>query len=131
MKRTEYTSLGVVTEFKFSQEIGRLFKGDNQLKWLQSWGPAWSMLPTEDALVFVDNHDNQRSGNTDILTHKSRERYIKAVAFMLAHPYGWPRVMSSFEFTAFDQGNVFIHLILFEWISISLWLRLSEKPILI
>lgn len=64
------------------------------------------MLPTEDALVFVDNHDNQRSGNNDILTYKSRERYFRAVAFMLAHPYGWPRVMSSFEFTSFDQGNV-------------------------
>lgn len=110
--RTEYTGLGVVTEFKFSQEIVGLFKGYNLLKWLVNWGPAWSMLPSADALVFVDNHDNQRSGNA--LTYKSRERYIMAVSFMLAHPYGWPRVMSSFEFTTFDQGNVFVHLISFE-----------------
>lgn len=64
------------------------------------------MLPSADAVVFVDNHDNQRSGNDDILTHKSRRSYIMAVSFMLAHPYGWPRVMSSFKFSAFDQGNV-------------------------
>lgn len=116
-KRTEYTGLGAVTEFKFSDEITRLFKGDNLLKWLINWGEAWGLLPSADALVFVDNHDNQRSGNS-ILTYKSRDRYIMAVAFMLAHPYGWPRVMSSFEFTAFDQGNMFVHLILFQWVSI-------------
>lgn len=95
--------MGAVTEFKFSQEIGRAFRGYNELKWLQSWGPAWSLLPSDDALVFVDNHDNQRS-NGDILTHKSRQQYVMAVAFMLAHPYGHPRVMSSFKFDAFDQG---------------------------
>lgn len=102
--RTEYTGLGAVTEFKFSEEIGRAFKGHNQLKWLQSWGPAWNFLPSNDAFVFVDNHDNQRSDNADILTYKSRQQYIMAVAFMLAHPYGYPRVMSSFKFSAFDQG---------------------------
>lgn len=97
--------MGAVTEFKFSHEIGRAFKGYNQLKWLQSWGPAWSMLPSTDAFVFVDNHDNQRSDNADILTYKSRQQYIMAVAFMLSHPYGMPRIMSSFKFTAFDQGT--------------------------
>lgn len=97
-----------MTEFKFSHEIGRAFKGYNQLKWLQSWGPAWSMLPSKDAFVFVDNHDNQRSNdNADILTYKSRRQYIMAVAFMLSHPYGYPRIMSSFKFTAFDQGTFF------------------------
>lgn len=99
--------MGAVTEFKFSEEIGRAFGGHNELKWMRSWGPIWNMLPSGDAFVFVDNHDNQRSGNSNILTYKSRQRYIMAVAFMLSHPYGIPRVMSSFEFTAFDQGTIF------------------------
>lgn len=102
--RDEYTGFGAVTEFKFSEEIGRAFMGHNQLKWLQTWGPAWDMLPSNDAFVFVDNHDNQRSDNANVLTYKSRQQYIMAVAFMLAHPYGKPRVMSSFKFSAFDQG---------------------------
>lgn len=102
--REEYTGFGAVTEFKFSEEIGRAFMGHNQLKWLQTWGPAWDMLPSNDAFVFVDNHDNQRSDNANVLTYKSRQQYIMAVAFMLAHPYGKPRVMSSFKFSAFDQG---------------------------
>lgn len=106
--------MGAVTEFNFSEEIGPLFKGQNQLKWLQSWGPAWSMLPSNDAFVFVDNHDNQRDeGNHNILTHKTRQRYVMAVAFMLAHPYGTPRVMSSFAFSSFNQGTVFVSIILY------------------
>lgn len=103
--RTEYTFLGAVTEFKFSHEICATFRGFNQLKWMKSWGPAWNMLPSKDAFVFVDNHDNQRqTDNSNILTYKSRQQYIMAVAFMLSHTYGTPRVMSSFEFNTFDQG---------------------------
>lgn len=31
----EYTALGTVTEFRFSEEIGRAFRGKNSLKWLR------------------------------------------------------------------------------------------------
>lgn len=112
--RAEYTHLGAVTEFMFSHKIGQAFKGELLLKWLQSWGTGYSgMLPSKDAFVFVDNHDNQRSTNPDILTYKIRQQYIMAAAFMLSHPYGIPRVMSSFNFTAFDQGthSVLQHLL--------------------
>lgn len=111
--RTEYTFLGAVTEFKYSIEIGRAFNGRNQLKWLKSWGPEWGLLPSQDAFVFVDNHDNQRSGDTDILTYKSRQPYIMANAFMLSHPYGTPRIMSSFKFKTFDQGIHWLKTIVF------------------
>lgn len=108
IKATEYTSLGVVTEFKFSSEIGRAFRGGNKLKWFRNWGPEWSFLPSSDALVFVDNHDNQRghgAGGANILTYKNGREYAMAVAFTLAHPFGIPRIMSSFAFTDSDQGN--------------------------
>lgn len=106
--RTEYTPLAAVTEFKFSTEIGRMFRGKNSMKYLKNWGPDWNMLATNDALVFVDNHDNQRghgAGGADILTFKEPELYKMAVIFMLAHPYGKvPRIMSSYNFTNTDQG---------------------------
>lgn len=35
ISKYEYTNLGVVTEFKFSNEIGNAFNGNNQLKWLK------------------------------------------------------------------------------------------------
>lgn len=107
MRREEYTFLGAVTEFKFSTEIGRAFSGQNDLQWLKTWGPAWGMLAPRFALVFVDNHDNQRGhggGGSTILTYKQRREYVMANAFMLAHPYGTPRVMSSFDFVSESQG---------------------------
>lgn len=85
------------------------------MKWLQSWGTAWGFLPSEQALVFVDNHDNQRghgSGSSNILTHKSpKPYYVMATAFLLAHSFGIPRVMSSFHFEATDQGSNSINII--------------------
>ncbi|XP_061398681.1 alpha-amylase 2-like [Musca vetustissima] len=108
IKKTEYNHLGAVTEFVFSKAIGEVFRGKKSLNTLKNWGPEWAMLPSEDAIVFVDNHDNQRghgAGGADILTHKDPELYKAAVAFMLAHPYGKvTRVMSSYSFANSDQG---------------------------
>lgn len=109
--------MGAVTEFRYTSEIGGAFGGNNLLKWLRTWGPEWGMLPSEDAVVFVDNHDNQRSGGAEILTYKQRDRYKMAVAFMLAHPYGIVRVMSSFAFDNKDQGIGFKFSIFFKLIN--------------
>nr|ADP89000.1 alpha-amylase [Hermetia illucens] len=103
VSKLEYNGMGAVTEFKFSQEIGGCFRGNNALKWLVNWGPAWGLLPSSDALVFVDNHDNQRDGG-QILTYKTPKNYKMATAFTLAHPYGITRIMSSFAFSDKDQA---------------------------
>ncbi|EDW33594.1 GL11824 [Drosophila persimilis] len=101
--REEYNSLGAVTEFRFSQEIGNAFRGNNALKWLQSWGTDWGFLSSGQALTFVDNHDNQRDGGA-VLTYKSPRQYKMATAFHLAYPYGISRVMSSFAFDDHDSA---------------------------
>ncbi|XP_012251564.2 alpha-amylase-like [Athalia rosae] len=103
---SEYTPLGAVTEFKFGLKLGNAFKGGDQLRWLVNWGEGWGLLRSGDALVFVDNHDNQRGhgGGGGVITHKQPRQYKMAVAFMLAHPYGIPRVMSSFSFSNSDSG---------------------------
>ena len=58
------------------------------------------------ALVFVDNHDNQRNsgGGGNVLTYKDDYNYKLAVGFLLAHDYGFKRVMSSYYFDDNDQG---------------------------
>ena len=41
-------------------------------------GEGWGMLPGTSAVVFVDNHDNQRghgAGGPDIITHKDSKLY--------------------------------------------------------
>lgn len=104
----EYTHLGAVTEFRFGANLGKVFRGSQTLSSLVNWGPEWGLLPNSgDALVFIDNHDNQRghgAGGADILTYKVSKQYKMAIAFMLAHPYGTTRVMSSFAFEDTDAG---------------------------
>ncbi|XP_015513629.2 alpha-amylase isoform X1 [Neodiprion lecontei] len=103
---SEYTGIGRITEFKYGLELDCCFRGNNALKWLTSWGEAWGLLTSSDALVFIDNHDNQRGhgGGGSILTHKTSKPYKMATAFMLAYPYGITRIMSSFAFDNSDAG---------------------------
>ncbi|PPK94595.1 alpha-amylase [Kineococcus xinjiangensis] len=105
VKASEYFSNGDVTEFKYSTEIGRVFK-TGQLSWLSGFGESWGFMRSDLAEVFVDNHDNQRGhgGGGNVVTHKDGQLYDLANYFMLAWPYGYPQVMSSYHFTSHDQG---------------------------
>ncbi|MCU7553674.1 alpha-amylase family protein [Alteromonas sp. ASW11-19] len=96
---SEYFGNGLVTEFKYSVEIGNVFR-NGSLSWLSNFGEAWGFMPSHQAVVFVDNHDNQRAhgGGGNVITFEDGRLYDLANVFMLAWPYGYPKVMSSFDF---------------------------------
>ncbi len=96
---SEYFGNGLVTEFKYSVEIGNTFR-NGSLAWLSNFGEAWGFMPSYQAVVFVDNHDNQRGhgGGGNVITFEDGRLYDLANVFMLAWPYGYPKVMSSFDF---------------------------------
>ncbi|KAH0552222.1 hypothetical protein KQX54_007341 [Cotesia glomerata] len=102
ISKHEYNSLGAVTEFRYGLEVTSGIRGEKSLKWFKNIGEEWGLLADKDALIFIDNHDTQR--HPGVLTHKEPRLYKVAVAFMLAHPYGKPRIMSSFSFENSDQG---------------------------
>jgi alpha-amylase len=64
------------------------------------------MVPSHQAVVFIDNHDKQRGhgGGGTYLTYQDGTLHTLGMVFMLAHPYGKPRIMSSYAFTNADQG---------------------------
>lgn len=95
----EYTGNGDVTEFSYSS-VATAFK-EGSLARLAAL-PDEMSLGSEQAVVFVDNHDTQRSEPT--LTYKDGKPYDLANAFMLAYPYGTPKVMSSYEFDNSDAS---------------------------
>ncbi|XOV81120.1 MAG: alpha-amylase family protein [Aestuariibacter sp.] len=96
---SEYTGTGLVTEFKYSTELGNTFR-NGQLSWLSNFGEGWGFLPSYQAVVFVDNHDNQRGhgGAGNVITFEDGRLYDLANVFMLAYPYGYPKVMSSYDY---------------------------------
>ncbi|WP_017590881.1 carbohydrate-binding module family 20 domain-containing protein [Nocardiopsis ganjiahuensis] len=94
---TAYTPYGQVTNFDYKRDLASGFAGGDIADLTDM--PDHGGLTAEESVVFVDNHDTQRYGPT--LTHVDGDRYYLATAFMLAHPYGTPVVMSSYDF----QGN--------------------------
>tara|TARA_R110001592_G_scaffold160851_1_gene393172 strand:- start:169 stop:2184 length:2016 start_codon:yes stop_codon:yes gene_type:complete len=96
---SEYASAGLVTEFKYTTNLGNTFK-NGKLSWLSNFGEGWGFMPSSSAVVFVDNHDNQRGhgGGGNVITFEDGRLYDLANVFMLAYPYGYPKVMSSYDY---------------------------------
>ena len=103
---SEYQSTGLVTEFKYTTQLGNTFK-NGSLASLSNFGEAWGFLPSSSAVVFVDNHDNQRGhgGGGNVITFEDGRLYDLANVFMLAYPYGYPKVMSSYDFHGDTDGG--------------------------
>ncbi len=108
VKKIEYYDNGKVTEFEYGRRLGEIFTGvgGQHLAQLKTLGESWGLVPTDKAVVFIDNHDKQRGhgGGGSYLTYKNGKLYDLATVFMLAHPYGYPQVMSSYAFDSSDQG---------------------------
>lgn len=69
-------SPGRTTEFRFCKKIAWGINDFGQLGFIYDAG--WGMAPSDKALVFVDNHDNQRGhgGAGDVLTYKAVRNII-------------------------------------------------------
>ncbi len=100
-----YIGNGHVTEFKYPMALFEAFN-NHRLDALVDLGSHAGFLPADKAVVFVDNHDLQRghAGGDEILNYKDGDLYTLANVFMLAWPYGYPKVMSSYRFDDTDQG---------------------------
>lgn len=108
IRKQEYYPHGHVIDFKYGQFVSESFLGLNghTLANLETLGESWGLAPSEQAVVFIDNHDKQRGhgGGGNYLTHQDGDRYTLANVFMLAFPYGRPQIMSSYAFADSDQG---------------------------
>lgn len=108
IRKQDYYANGSVVEFGYGQFIGEAFLGINgqNLASLARLSQTEDLVPSDQAVVFIDNHDKQRGhgGGGNYLTYKDGPRYALANAFMLGFPYGQPRIMSSYWFSDSEQG---------------------------
>jgi alpha-amylase len=98
-----------VTEFGYGPQLFGKFAGGGKLADLRTFGETWGLMPSDRAVAFTDNHDKQRGhgGGGNYLTYHNGQTYDLANVFMLAWPYGYPVVMSSYAFntaSAFDTS---------------------------
>ncbi|QTF91937.1 alpha amylase C-terminal domain-containing protein [Halomonas sp. BM-2019] len=103
IKAVEYLGNAAVTEFGYPHRLATAIEAGD-LASLAAIGREGDWLPDERAVVFVDNHDNQRGHvGGGVLMHRD-DHYALGLTFMLAWPYGTPSLMSSFTFENGDQG---------------------------
>lgn len=109
-----YSSGGAadITEFNYIG-IGDKFRkvGGQSLAQLDPNGPngarfneaAWNLMPSEKGVVFLQNHDTQRSCG---IGYQHGDAFRLANVFMLAHPHGYPSVLSGYAFQCGAQNSL-------------------------
>jgi alpha-amylase len=101
-----YSSGGAadITEFTFVG-VGNKFRGigGEYIAQLNPTGPpgsqfspaAWGLMPSDKAVVFLQNHDTQHECG---IGYRQGSVFRLANVWMLAQPYGYPSVLSSYAF---------------------------------
>ncbi len=109
-----YSSGGAadVTEFGFTG-VGDKFRKINGQKLAEldpngaagsQFSPtAWALIPSDKAVVFLQNHDSQRQC---ALGYQHGAAFRLANVWMLAQPYGYPSVLSGYAFDCPSQSSM-------------------------
>lgn len=83
-----------VTDFLYGYRVTDAFTGRSNATLQSLQNLTGGLLPSDKSVVFVDNHDNQRGDNL----RYADATYERATMFLLAHPQGYPALMSSYGF---------------------------------
>jgi len=109
-----YSSGGAadITEFTFVG-VGDKFRkvGGQSLSQLNPNGPdgarfseaAWGLIPGDKAVVFLQNHDTQRTCG---IGYQHGDAFRLANVWMLAQPYGYPSILSGYAFQCGTEDSL-------------------------
>ena len=92
---TEFTFVGVGDKFRSvgGQSIAQLNpEGTPGNRFSEA---AWGLIPSDKAVVFLQNHDTQHQCG---ISYRDGNRFRLANVWMLAQPYGYPSILSSYAF---------------------------------
>jgi alpha-amylase len=100
---TEFTFVGVGDKFRniSGQHISQL--NPQGLPGERFSEQAWGLMPSDKAVVFLQNHDTQHSCG---ISYKDGDAYRLANVWMLAEPYGYPSILSAYAFDCPVQNSM-------------------------
>ncbi len=98
---TEFTFVGVGNKFRKlnGEHISQL--NPNGPPGNQFSEQAWGLIPSDKAVVFLQNHDTQHQCG---ISYRDGNVFRLANVWMLAQPYGYPSILSSYAFDC-PAGN--------------------------
>ncbi|WP_258534763.1 alpha-amylase family protein [Streptomyces sp. PT12] len=94
----EYYGSGRVLDFTYADQLKAAFQGD--IASLADFGPG--LLPAENSVSFVTNHDTERDGRH--LTYRDGDTAVLANVFQLGWNHSTPTVYAGFEFEGRDDS---------------------------
>lgn len=99
---TEFIFRGVADKFTQKDGSQHLFQlNPDGSPGNQFSATAWGMMPSDKGVVFLQNHDTQHECG---LSYRNAQVFRLANVWMLAQPYGYPSVLSSYAFIC-PSGN--------------------------
>jgi alpha-amylase len=92
---TEFTFVGVGNKFRgvggeYIAQLNPSGSAGNQFS-----ESAWGLMPSDKAVVFLQNHDTQHQCG---ISYRDGDIFRVANVWMLAQPYGYPSILSSYAF---------------------------------
>jgi alpha-amylase len=93
---SEYLDVGMPEYFDYAILVSEMVANEGQMATLRDVDAQFE-YPSDNIVVFLDNHDTQRDHLAGVLTaQQNKSLYTLANVVMLAWPYGYPKIMSSF-----------------------------------
>lgn len=104
-----------ITEFIF-KGVGDKFVGygGQYIAQLNPNGPpgsqfspaAWGLMPSDKAVVFLQNHDTQHQTGSGTISYRDGSVFRVANVWMLAQPYGYPSILSAYAFVRPQENSM-------------------------
>jgi alpha-amylase len=100
---TEFTFVGVGNKFRGinGEHISQL--NPNGTPGNQFSEQAWGIMPSDKAVVFLQNHDTQHDCG---ISYRNGNVFRLANVWTLAQPYGYPSILSSYVFDCPSQNSL-------------------------
>jgi alpha-amylase len=100
---TEFTFVGVGNKFRHvgGEYIAQL--NPNGTEGNRFSEAAWGLMPSAKAVVFLQNHDTQHQCG---ISYRDGDVFRLANVWMLAQPYGYPSILSSYVFSCPSQNSL-------------------------
>jgi alpha-amylase len=97
---SDYFPVGDVWEFDWVDMMQNTFGFSSRADSLPTLIKGGTLLPSQNVVTMVSNHDTERDGSA--LNYKNASRFALANIFTMATSYGKPMVYSGYAFDNFD-----------------------------
>lgn len=104
LRPTTYRGVGKVTDFNFREYLSSNIIQMGKLPYLRGIAGWGGLVGGGYAVTFIENHDTQRTPPKNYLQFGNVQPFQMAMLWLLALPYGYPKILSSYYWQDKNAG---------------------------